>query len=142
MIGTWNKLLLHLTTARRHRISMAENTFFSKIIQREIPADIVFQDERVTAFRDINPQAPTHILIVPNKVIPTVNDVSPDDENTLGHLFIVAKKLAEDEGIAEHGYRLLINCGAHGNQEVFHLHMHLVGGKPLGRMLSRNAPEE
>ena len=121
---------------------MAENTFFSKIIQREIPADIVFQDERVTAFRDINPQAPTHILIVPNKVIPTVNDVSPDDENTLGHLFIVAKKLAEDEGIAENGYRLLINCGAHGNQEVFHLHMHLVGGKPLGRMLSRNVREE
>ena len=121
---------------------MTEKTLFSKIIEREIPADIVFQDERVTAFRDINPQAPTHILIVPNKAIPTVNDVTPDDENTLGHLFIVAKKLAKDEGIAENGYRLLINCGTHGNQEVFHLHMHLVGGKPLGRILSRNIHQE
>ena len=121
---------------------MTEKTLFSKIIEREIPADIVFQDERVTAFRDINPQAPTHILIVPNKAIPTVNDVTSDDENTLGHLFIVAKKLAKDEGIAENGYRLLINCGVHGHQEVFHLHMHLVGGKPLGRMLSRNTNQE
>ena len=120
---------------------MTEKTLFSKIIEREIPADIVFQDERVTAFRDINPQAPTHILIVPNKAIPTVNDVTSDDENTLGHLFIVAKKLAKDEGIAENGYRLLINCGVHGHQEVFHLHMHLVGGKPLGRMLSRKIRE-
>lgn len=117
---------------------MTEETLFSKIVQRKVPADIVFQDERVTAFRDINPQAPTHILIIPNKVIATVNDVTPDDENTLGHLFIVAKNLAEKEGIAKNGYRLLINCGVHGNQEVFHLHMHLVGGKPLGRMLSRS----
>ena len=121
---------------------MKEKTLFSKIIAREIPAEIVFQDERVTAFRDINPQAPTHILIVPNKAIPTVNDVTPDDEHTLGHLFIVAKKLAAEEGIAENGYRLLINCGDHGHQEVFHLHMHLVGGKPLGRMLSRNIHQE
>ena len=121
---------------------MTEKTLFSKIIEREIPADIVFQDERVTAFRDINPQAPTHILIVPNKAIPTVNDVTSDDEHTLGHLFVVAKKLAEDDGIAENGYRLLINCGAHGNQEVFHLHMHLVGGKPLGRLLPRNIHQE
>ena len=121
---------------------MTKKTLFSKIIAREIPADIVFQDERVTAFRDINPQAPTHILIVPNKAIPTVNDVTPDDENTLGHLFIVAKKLAKDEGIAENGYRLLINCGVHGHQEVFHLHMHLVGGKPLGRMLSNNTRQK
>jgi histidine triad (HIT) family protein len=121
---------------------MTEKTLFSKIIAREIPADIVFQDERVTAFRDINPQAPTHILIVPNKAIPTVNDVTSDDENTLGHLFIVAKKLAKDEGIAENGYRLLINCGVHGHQEVFHLHMHLVGGKPLGRMLSNNTRQK
>jgi len=121
---------------------MSNDCLFCKIIKGDIPGDIVEQTDSVLAFRDINPQAPTHILIVPNKVIPTVNDVSPDDENTLGHLFIVAKKLAEDEGIAEHGYRLLINCGAHGNQEVFHLHMHLVGGKPLGRMLSRNVREE
>ena len=116
---------------------MTEETLFTKIINREIPADIVFQDDRVTAFRDINPRAPTHILIIPNKVIPTVNDVSTEDEAVLGYLFIVAKRLAEQEGIAENGYRLLINCGRDGNQEVYHLHMHLVGGRPLGAMVSK-----
>lgn len=114
---------------------MSEETIFSKIIRREIGADIVYQDERVTAFRDISPQAPTHILIIPNKLIPTVNDVSEDDEVTLGRLFTVAAKLAKQEGIAEDGYRLIVNCNEHGGQEVFHLHMHLVGGKPLKRML-------
>lgn len=113
---------------------MTTETLFSKIVAREIPADILFQDERVTAFRDINPQAPTHILIIPNKIIPTVNDITPEDEAVLGHLFLVAKKLAQQEGIAESGYRLLINCGRDGNQEVPHLHMHLCGGKPLGAM--------
>lgn len=117
---------------------MPEETIFSKIINKEIPADIVFQDDRVTAFRDINPQAPTHILIIPNKVIPTTNDVTPDDEQTLGHLFIVAKELAAKEGIAEDGYRLIVNCNEHGGQEVFHIHMHLVGGKHLGSMLKRD----
>jgi histidine triad (HIT) family protein len=117
---------------------MPEETIFSKIINKEIPADIVFQDDRVTAFRDINPKAPTHILIIPNKVIPTTNDVTPDDEQTLGHLFIVAKELAAKEGIAEGGYRLIVNCNEHGGQEVFHIHMHLVGGEPLGPMLKRD----
>ncbi len=116
---------------------MADETIFSKIIRREVPADILYQDERVTAFRDINPQAPTHILIIPNKLIPTVNDVTPEDEATLGHMFIVAKQVAEQEGVAESGYRLLVNCGQHGHQEVFHLHMHLFGGRPLGPMLSK-----
>ena len=114
---------------------MEEDTLFSKIVKGELPADIVFQDDRVTAFRDIHPQAPTHILIVPNKIIPTVNDVSEEDEATLGHMFIVARDLAASEGIAEEGYRLLVNCGQHANQEVFHLHMHVLGGRPLGRML-------
>lgn len=114
---------------------MSEKTLFSKIIDKEIPAGIVFRDDRVTAFRDISPQAPSHILIIPNKAIPTVNDVSEADEALLGHLFVVAKKLAEKEGIAEDGYRLIINCNRHGGQEVFHLHMHLLGGKPLGRMI-------
>jgi histidine triad (HIT) family protein len=116
---------------------MSNETIFSKIIRHEIPADVVYQDDRVTAFRDINPQAPTHILIIPNKLIPTVNDVTPEDEAVLGHLFIVAKKVAEQEGITEDGYRLLVNCGKHGHQEVFHLHMHLFGGRPLGPMLKR-----
>ncbi len=110
-------------------------TIFAKIIAGEIPADIVYQDELVTAFRDVNPQAPTHILIVPNKEIGTVNDLSAEDEQVAGRLLLVAKKLAAQEGIAEDGYRLMINCNAHGGQEVFHLHMHLLGGRPLGRML-------
>ncbi len=114
---------------------MAEETIFSKIIRREIPATILFQDDLVTAFRDISPQAPTHILIIPNKVIPTVNDVTAEDEQMLGHLFTVARKLAKEEGIAEDGYRLIVNCNKHGGQEVFHLHMHLVGGEPLSTML-------
>lgn len=113
------------------------STIFSKIIAGEIPSDTVYQDDLVTAFRDINPQAPTHILIVPNKIIPTVNDVTPEDEQALGRLFIVAKKIAEEEGIAEDGYRLLVNCNRHANQEVFHLHMHILGGRPLGPMLAR-----
>ena len=120
---------------------MAEETIFSKIIRREIPADIVFQDEQVTAFRDINPQAPTHILIIPNKLIPTINDATPEDEEMLGHMFIVAKQVAEQEGIAADGYRLILNCGVHGHQEVFHMHMHLLGGRPMGRMLSKKVQQ-
>ncbi len=116
---------------------MAEETIFSKIIRGEIPADIVFQDDSVTAFRDISPQAPTHILIIPNKLIPTVNDVTAQDEQVLGHLFVVAAKIAQQEGIAEEGYRLVMNCNKHGGQEVFHIHMHLLGGKPLGPLLSK-----
>lgn len=115
---------------------MTDETLFSKIARREIPAEIVFQDATVTAFRDINPQAPTHILIIPNKLIPTVNDIAEQDETTLGHMLVVAAQIAKQEDIAEDGYRLIINCGRHGNQEVFHLHMHLLGGRPLGRMLS------
>ena len=112
-------------------------TIFSKIIAGEIPADIVYQDELVTAFRDINAQAPTHILIVPNKEIPTVNDLTLDDERVAGRMLLVAQKVAAQEGIAEDGYRLMINCNAHGGQEVFHLHLHLLGGRPLGPMLLR-----
>jgi histidine triad (HIT) family protein len=117
---------------------MAEETIFSKIIRKEIPADIVYQDDLVTAFRDINPRASTHILIIPNKLIPTVNDVEPEDELMLGRLFTVAKKLAAEEGIADNGYRLIVNCNEHGGQEVYHLHMHLVGGRALGPMLVKN----
>ena len=116
---------------------MTAETIFSQIVRREAPADILFQDDRVTAFRDINPQASTHILIIPNKPIPTVNDVTPADEGVLGYLFIVAARLAEQAGVAEDGYRLLVNCGSHGGQEVFHLHLHLLGGRPLGPMLPR-----
>ncbi len=111
-------------------------TIFSKIIAGELPGNIVYQDELVTAFRDIRPQAPTHILIVPNKEIATVNDLSPEDEQVAGRMLLVAKQLAAQEGIAEDGYRLMINCNRHGGQEVYHLHMHLLGGRPLGPMLA------
>ncbi|MEZ8143508.1 histidine triad nucleotide-binding protein [Enterovibrio norvegicus FF-33] len=114
---------------------MAEETIFSKIIRREIPADIVYQDDLVTAFRDINPRAPSHMLIIPNKLIPTVNDIEADDEAAMGRMFTVARKLAEEEGIAENGYRLIMNCNNHGGQEVYHIHMHLLGGRPLGPLL-------
>jgi histidine triad (HIT) family protein len=112
-------------------------TLFEKIIAGEIPAAIVYKDERVTAFRDIRPAAPTHILIIPNKPIPTVNDVADEDESLLGHLFTVARDLARQEGIAENGYRLIVNCNAHGGQEVYHLHLHLLGGRTLGPMVVR-----
>ena len=114
---------------------MSEETIFSKIIRKEIPSDIVYQDDLVTAFRDINPQAPTHVLIIPNKLIPTAADVVADDELMLGRLFTVARQIAEQEGVAGEGYRLVVNCKDHGGQEVMHLHMHLFGGRPLGRML-------
>lgn len=110
---------------------MVEETIFSKIIRREIPSDIVFQDEIVTAFRDISPKAKVHVLVVPNKLIPTVNDIEVSDEQLVGHLFTVAKKVAEQEGIAADGYRLIINCGKNGGQEVPHLHMHLLGGQEM-----------
>lgn len=113
------------------------STIFSKIIAKEIPADIVYQDEMVTAFRDISPQAPTHILIVPNKEIATVNDVTPGDEQMLGRMFIAAQKIAQQEGVAAAGYRLLINCGENAGQEVLHLHMHLLAGRKLGPMLTK-----
>lgn len=114
---------------------MAEETIFSKIIRKEIPADVVYQDDLVTAFRDINPRAPSHILIIPNKLIPTVNDIEQEDEIVMGRMFTVARKLAKEEGIDEDGYRLIMNCNSHGGQEVYHIHMHLVGGRPLGPML-------
>ena len=111
------------------------STIFDRIIKGELPADIVYRDELVTAFRDIHPLAPTHILIVPNKTIPTVNDLSPEDEATAGRMLLVAARIAAQEGIAESGYRLIINCNHDGGQEVYHLHLHLLGGRRMGRMV-------
>ncbi len=116
---------------------MTEESLFTKIVEKKIPADIVYQDELVTAFRDIAPQAPSHVLIVPNHLIPTVNDVNSDDEKALGRMFTVARDIAKEEGISESGYRLIINCRDDAGQEVYHIHMHLVGGKALGPMLSQ-----
>jgi histidine triad (HIT) family protein len=108
------------------------STIFAKIIAGEAPADIVYRDEQVTCFRDIAPKAPTHILIVPNREIATVNDLTPDDAQLVGHMVLVAKRLAVQEGIAERGYRLVVNCNREGGQVVYHLHMHLIGGRSLG----------
>ena len=114
-------------------------TIFSKIIAKEIPSDMVYQDDRVTAFKDINPLAPVHILIVPNKEIATVDDVTPEDEAVLGHMLVVAKQIARDMSISENGYRIIINCKGDGGQEVFHLHLHLLGGRKLGPMLAKQS---
>ena len=113
------------------------STIFSKIIAKEIPADIVYEDDLVLAFRDIAPQAPVHVLVIPKKEIATLNDVSAQDEVTLGRLFVVAAKIAAEQGIAESGYRLIVNCNDDGGQEVFHLHLHLLGGHSLGPMLAK-----
>jgi len=118
------------------RTVMPEETIFSKIIRREIPTPLLYQDDLVTAFRDISPKAKSHILIIPNKLIPTINDVSEDDELTLGRMITVAKNIAKEEGIDENGYRIIINCNEDGGQEVYHIHMHLLGGQALGPMLA------
>lgn len=107
------------------------DTLFGRIARGELPADIVYQDDDLVAFRDIGPQAPTHILIIPRKPIATLNDLEPDDAPLMGKLFLAAKRIAEQEGIAEDGYRVVINCNAGAGQTVFHLHLHLLGGRPM-----------
>ena len=107
-------------------------TLFTKIINREIPADIVYEDEQSLAFRDIQPQAPAHLLIIPKKPIVTINDMGESDKELFGHLFWVAKQIAADMGFAEDGYRVVMNCNEHGGQSVYHIHLHLLAGKPLG----------
>ena len=109
---------------------MAE-TIFSKIIRRELPADVVYEDDEVMAFRDINPQAPVHVLVIPKVEIATANDIEPQQAELIGKLVLTAQKIARDEGIAEDGYRLVVNCNGHGCQEVYHLHLHLIGGRQL-----------
>jgi histidine triad (HIT) family protein len=105
---------------------------FLKIISREIPADIVFEDDEVLAFRDINPQAPTHILIIPKDRIPTMNHLESGHSELIGKLFLTARELAEKEGVAEDGYRVVMNCNQAGGQAVYHIHLHLLGGRQMG----------
>ncbi len=112
-------------------------TIFEKIIAGELPANIVHRDDRVIAFQDIRPAAPVHILIVPTKVIPTTDDIADADAALLGHMMLVARDLARKLGVAASGYRLVINCNPDSGQEVYHLHIHLLGGKPLGPMVQR-----
>ena len=115
---------------------MTDDTIFAKIISRELPADIVYEDDLVIAFRDIAPQAPVHVLVCPKKPIPTADDVTAEDETVMGRVMRVAADIARAEGISEAGYRLIMNCRDDGGQEVYHLHLHVLGGRPLGRMLA------
>lgn len=105
-------------------------TIFSKIIRKEIPADIVYEDDLVLAFRDIAPQAPVHILVIPKKVLPQLADAEPDDHALMGHLLLTVKRVAKQEGL-EKGYRVVINNGSDGGQTVDHLHLHILGGRKM-----------
>ena len=102
---------------------------FCKIASGDIPADIIFEDDFSVAFRDINPQAPTHVLVIPRRHIPTINDLSADDTADIGRLYLAAGKIAAEEGFAEPGYRVVMNCNAAAGQTVFHVHLHLLGGR-------------
>ena len=107
------------------------STIFTKIINREIPADIIYEDDEILAFNDINPQAPIHILIIPKKEIKTINDIHSEDTAIIGKLFLIAKKIAKQVDISEDGYRLVMNCNEYGGQSVYHIHLHLIGGRKL-----------
>ena len=107
------------------------NCLFCKIIAGDIPADVVFESDDVVAFRDINPQAPTHVVIIPKRHISTINDLAESDTDVLGRLYLAAKEIATKEGISEPGYRTVMNCNAAAGQTVFHIHLHLLGGRDL-----------
>jgi len=108
------------------------STIFTKIINREIPSDIVYESENVLAFRDINPQAPVHVLIIPKIEIATVKDLHASEHSILlGEMYDAANKIAKDEGISKEGFRIVFNCGNNGGQEVYHIHMHLLGGRKM-----------
>jgi histidine triad (HIT) family protein len=109
---------------------MSEKTIFRRIIDKEIPAKIVYEDDLCLAFRDVNPQAPTHVLLIPKKEIPSLDSLAADDQMLLGHLMLVIRKLAEQLGLTG-GYRVAINCGPDAGQTVSHLHLHLLGGRSM-----------
>jgi histidine triad (HIT) family protein len=110
---------------------MAEKTIFKKIIDGEIPADIVHDDELCLAFKDVAPQAPTHVLVIPKKEIPSLAELTAEDQALVGHILLVIKRLADELGLAAGGYRVVTNCGSDGGQVVKHLHFHLLGGRVL-----------
>lgn len=107
-------------------------TIFTKIINKEIPADILYEDDISLAFKDINPQAPFHFLVIPKKPIATINDITLEDRDVVGHLSFVAARVAEQLGFAEQGFRTVMNCNEYGGQTVYHIHLHVLGGKTLG----------
>lgn len=110
---------------------MSEDCIFCKIINREIPGDIVLETDTLLAFRDINPQAPTHVLIIPRRHIPTLEDLEDGDSGLMGRIMLAAQQVARQEGIAEDGYRTVFNCGHNGGQDVYHIHLHVLGGRRM-----------
>lgn len=111
---------------------MTTETIFDKIIRKEIPADILYEDEHALAFKDINPQAPVHFLIIPKQRIATINDITAEHREVVGHLYCVANKIAKEQGFAQEGYRTVMNCNQDGGQTVYHIHLHVLAGKALG----------
>jgi histidine triad (HIT) family protein len=111
---------------------MSQETIFTKIINREIPASIVYEDDDTLAFRDINPQAPFHVLIIPKKAIATINDINEDNAHLVGNLYVAAAKIAKQNNFADDGYRVVMNCNEHGGQTVYHIHLHMLAGKEMG----------
>ncbi len=111
-------------------------SIFERIIAGELPGDIVYRDEKVVAFKDLHPAAPVHLLIVPRKLIASTDDIEDSDEALIGHMIIVARDLARKQGVDRSGYRLVINCNADSGQQVYHLHVHLIGGRHLGPMVN------
>ncbi|MFT7686922.1 MAG: histidine triad (HIT) family protein [Candidatus Azotimanducaceae bacterium] len=110
---------------------MSDDCLFCKIINKSIPADVVFEDDLVLAFKDISPQAPCHILIIPKIHISTINDIDKDHQSLIGHMVLTAKKIAADNGLSDSGYRLIMNCNQDGGQTVFHIHLHILGGRQM-----------
>ena len=108
------------------------NCIFCRIASGDIPANVVYQDDQVVAFRDLNPQAPTHVLVVPRRHVATLNDLGEADAGLVGRMYLAARQIAADEGVAERGYRTVFNCNADAGQSVFHLHLHVLGGRPMG----------
>jgi len=111
--------------------NLSTNCIFCKILAGESPASILYRDDQVTAFRDSHPIAPVHFLVIPNRHIATLEEVQSQEEPLLGHMALVARQIATQEGISQSGYRLVINTGPHAGQSVFHLHLHVIGGRPL-----------
>jgi len=109
-----------------------ENCIFCKIVKKELPSQTVYEDNEILAFKDINPVAPVHVLVIPKKHLNSLNDLTPEDGTVVGNILLVIKKLAAELGVADSGYRVVVNVGADGGQQVGHLHFHLIGGKALG----------
>lgn len=112
-----------------------EDCIFCKIINREIPSDIVYEDDEIIAFKDINPAAPIHILVIPKKHIPSLVELEKEDEILVGKIYSVINKIAEEQGVKESGYRVIVNCGKDAGQEVAHLHFHLLAGRQFGEKI-------